>query len=213
MNQDLIPAVLTYIQEKEGFATKTKLLKLLYLLDLESYRDAHQTLTGFSWMFYLYGPWAPEYDTALQDLEAHHKIALRSGNRTDLDTVFINSLENTSLDAAFPNISNQLKAKRIIEAWADRPTGEILDYVYFHTSPMRDAQRNMPLDFSTLDGELSPLDIPRRQSKVDPRIFAAQKRLVLEAIKKAKVEVISPLDPPPRYDEDFFQALEALEKD
>jgi hypothetical protein len=48
MDSNLIPAILTYVRDKEGFATKTKLLKLLYLLDLEAYRETRQTLTGFN---------------------------------------------------------------------------------------------------------------------------------------------------------------------
>jgi hypothetical protein len=95
----------------------------------------------------LYGPWAPEYDSVLTALEQDEKIVFRPGTNPDLDTVFLDSTERVPLETALPNVRLDLKAKRIIEAWANRPTGEILDYVYFHTSPMRDAKRGMPLDF------------------------------------------------------------------
>jgi hypothetical protein len=213
MDQNLIPAVLTYIRQKGGFATKTKLLKLLYLLDLEAYRETHQTLTGFTWVFYLYGPWAPEYDTTLDTLSADGRIELRPGSRPDLETVFVNSLEEIPLTLAFPGVRQELKAKRIIEAWANRPTGEVLDYVYFHTSPMRNAQRDEPLDFSSLLGEPSPLDSAPRRSKIDEKLLADKRRSLASALKAVKQQAIQALDPPPKYDEQFFEALDALEKD
>ena len=45
-------------REVEGTANKTKLLKLLYLTDIEFFRAAEQPLTGFDWIYYLYGPWS-----------------------------------------------------------------------------------------------------------------------------------------------------------
>ena len=44
---DLIAAVATSVREGGGAPTKTKVLKLLYLLDIESYRKTEATLTGF----------------------------------------------------------------------------------------------------------------------------------------------------------------------
>jgi hypothetical protein len=213
MNPNLIPAVLTYIREKEGFATKTKLLKLLYLLDLEAYRAAHETLTGFTWKFYLYGPWAPEYDTVLDGLAADGKIVLNPGSRPDLETMFVNGTDDVPLASVFLNVRQELKAKRIIEAWATRPTGEILDYVYFHTAPMRNAQRGESLDFSLLVGEPSPLDSAPRRSKIDDKQLAEKRRILVSALKAVKQQPTQPLDPPPKYDEQFFEALDALEKD
>ena len=45
----LIPAVLSYVRARGGLATKTRLLKLLYLLDIEAFRKERTTLTGFNW--------------------------------------------------------------------------------------------------------------------------------------------------------------------
>ena len=71
-------AVLTRIAEVEGTANRTKLLKLLYLCDIEYFRATGETLTGFDWVFYLYGPWAPEYDNLLKQLEAEGAIRLQA---------------------------------------------------------------------------------------------------------------------------------------
>jgi len=35
---------------------------------------AGTTLTGFDWVFYLYGPWAADFDKALEQLQAEQVI-------------------------------------------------------------------------------------------------------------------------------------------
>jgi hypothetical protein len=57
---NLIQAIVTWIAEHDGYATKTKLLKLLYLFDVEYYRQHRYTFTGFGWKFFHLGPWAAE---------------------------------------------------------------------------------------------------------------------------------------------------------
>src|SRR5437879_4243988 len=74
--RELVLAILTRIQELEGTANKTKLLKLLYLADIEHFRATGETLTGFDWIYYLYGPWTPEYDDLLKQLEAEGALRL-----------------------------------------------------------------------------------------------------------------------------------------
>src|SRR5258707_14802558 len=45
--QDLALALLTGVKERGGTANKTKLLKLLYLADIEHFRKHGETLTAF----------------------------------------------------------------------------------------------------------------------------------------------------------------------
>src|SRR5690348_15440932 len=62
----------------DGGVGKTKLLKLLYLSDIEYFRVFRRTLTGFDWRFYLYGPWAPQFDEILQRLDQQDAISRRA---------------------------------------------------------------------------------------------------------------------------------------
>jgi hypothetical protein len=210
----LIPAVLSYLREKGGFATKTKLLKLLYLLDIEAYRSTRATLSGFQWIFYLYGPWAARYDEALENLERTGLISLHRGSRPDLDTIFVNANESVPLSKAFTAIREELKARRIIEAWADRPTGEMLDYVYFHTAPMRDARRGEPLNFdSVLEEEPAP-EYRGVSSSIDTKTLAQRRREFHDATKNIpgeRREAVRMIQP--NYDPDFWQAIETLDRD
>jgi hypothetical protein len=209
---DLITAVATSVREFGGAPTKTKILKLLYLLDIESYRKAGATLTGFDWKFYRYGPWAASYDEALQDAVRANKISI---NAPDVDegATFINPTQKLLLAAVFPNVVQELTAKRIIETWASRPTVELLDYVYFHTAPMRDAVRNEPLDFSTVMREEKLPHYTGINSQLDEKEKQRRRKELLRRLNSTTKSPIAPLDPPPRYDEDYWSALAKLDSD
>jgi hypothetical protein len=209
---DLIAAVATAVREFGGAPTKTKILKLLYLLDIESYRKAGVTLTGFDWKFYRYGPWATSYDAVLQAAAQANKISINSPD-ADESATFVNPTQKVLLAAVFPSVVQELMAKRIIETWASRPTVELLDYVYFHTPPMRDAVRNEPLDFSTITREEKLPHYTGIKSQLDEKQKQRKRKELLRRLNSATKSPIAPLDPPPRYDADYWSALAKLDSD
>ena len=208
----LIPGIATFIRDKEGAATKTKLLKLLYLLDIESFREKHETLTGFDWIFYKYGPWTPKYDEILLQLADAGKIRLSESGRGDFETTFINVTNPVPLSKVFPKATDELKARRILEAWAERPTGELLDYVYFHTVPMRDAQRGRPLDFEAILREEPPVDYRRAASDGSPDELKKKRKQFLNAIASAP-KIASGHFIEPTYGNDYWTAIETMERE
>jgi len=209
---DLIAAVATFVRECGGATTKTKILKLLYLLDIESYRKTGATLTSFDWKFYRFGPWAASYDEALQAAAQANKIAINAPS-ADEGATFINPTEKLSLAEIFPNVVQELTAKRIIETWAARPTVELLDYVYFHTAPMRDAIRNELLDFSTVMREERLPHYTGIKSQIDEKERERKRKELLRRLNSTTKTPIAPLDPPPKYDEIYYSALAKLESD
>jgi hypothetical protein len=209
---DLIAAIVTSVRECGGAPTKTKILKLLYLLDIESYRRTGATLTGFDWKFYRFGPWAQSYDEALQAAVEANKISVNARN-FDEGATFINPVEKLALDKVFPNVVQELTAKKIIETWATRPTVELLDYIYFHTAPMRDAIRNEPLDFSTLLREEKLAHYTGIKSQMNEKEKQRKQKELLRKLNSTTKTPIAPLDPPPKYDESYWAALEKLESD
>src|ERR1700730_1177960 len=66
--EKLMAAIVTWVVGQGSYVTKTKLLKLLYLFDVEYYRAHRQTFTGFGWKFFHLGPWAAAFDPALDQL-------------------------------------------------------------------------------------------------------------------------------------------------
>jgi hypothetical protein len=209
---DLIAAIATAIRQFSGAPTKTKILKLLYLLDIESFRKSGVTLTGFDWKFYKYGPWAATYDDALQDAAEAYKITISSPS-ADEGATFINPTEPLALSIVFPRVVEESTAKRIIEAWAARPTVELLDHVYFHTAPMRDAIRNEALDFSTVNQEEKLFHYTGIKSQIDEKEKQRKRKELLRRLSSITKAPIAPLDPPPQYDESYWSALAKLESD
>ncbi len=80
----------------------------------------------------------------------------------------------------------ELTFRRIVDEWADRRLGEMLDYVYFHTEPMMDAQRGAPLDFQTIDRQRQT--VPGRLPNERPdRHAVARIRQVIAARRARRV--------------------------
>jgi hypothetical protein len=89
----------------------------------------------------------------------------------------------------------------------------LLDYVYFHTPPMRDAVRNEPLDFSTITREEKLPHYTGIKSQLDEKQKQRKRKELLRRLNSAAKSPIAPLDPPPRYDEDYWSALAKLDSD
>ena len=64
----LISHTVTELTDMGAGFGKTKLVKLLYLMDVENYRRRQETISGLEWCFYHYGPYAFEIDSALNEL-------------------------------------------------------------------------------------------------------------------------------------------------
>lgn len=206
--QRLLLAVLSEVKKQEGgFATKTKLLKLIYLADLEFYRRNRRTLSGAHWIFYKFGPWFPEYEQLLQQLESESFIRVLPNPKADIDSYLIEPLREVSIDQVVVGLSEVLRIKNQVAAWADVPTGELLDYVYFMTEPMRDAERNMPLDFSSV-----PTDAPSPYRLHSSGISPGQAQGIKRRVRERFVEVKpTGLITPPRYDDIYAQAIATLQ--
>lgn len=137
--QDLALALLTNAQARGNALNKTKLLKLMYLADIEHFRVQRKTLTGFDWIFFLYGPWAAEYDTLIADLERRDLIEIESWESGNLSGERLRSREDRKLESVLESTTEYFRVKHQVEAWSDKSLSELLDYVYFDTDPMRDA--------------------------------------------------------------------------
>ena len=84
----LIAHVITELADLGVGFGKTKLVKLLYLIDVENYRRRGATISGLTWRFYHYGPYAFEIDTALKELDLDIPQELVSTGTGHRATVF-----------------------------------------------------------------------------------------------------------------------------
>lgn len=151
--RDLVLAILTRIREVEGTANKTKLLKLLYLADIENFRATGETFTGFDWIYYLYGPWTSEYDDLIKQLEAEGVLRLERWAAGSVEGERITASEKVDLDRVIASADVFFRTRRQVDTWADRAIPRLLDYVYFETEPMQGAVKMERLDFKKVSKE------------------------------------------------------------
>lgn len=205
----LIKAIISFVTEKESYVTKTKLLKYLYLIDIEYYRMHDKTLTGFNWIYYHYGPWAHEYEKIYEDMAAKEELRIDLSVRPDLETQFLTTEEYVELEEALEDSELKSEAERILERWADEPLGKILDYVYFYTEPMERAIKGQPLDFSKVHKEKEkPYPLPK--GTLSQKEIGQIKKQFYE-----KHKVIKEKTPYPNieYGEDYWKGVKRLLED
>ena len=177
--KDLALAILTRIEEREGTANKTKLLKLLYLADIENFRATGQTLTGFDWIFYMYGPWSSEYDRLLEQLQAEGAVDVEKWATTGVEGERITAKERVPLKKLQLPTEAFFRTRRQVDTWADRGVSRLLDYVYFETEPMDGAEKMQPLDFSKVPKQ-APQLYRRTSSGTEPSALKRLRRKILE---------------------------------
>jgi len=208
--EKLIAAVVTWVVEEGSYVTKTKLLKLLYLFDVEYYRNYRQTFTGFAWKFFHLGPWAPEFDPALEGLVAKGILSQQQSNK-EFETIFYRPDERIDPREPFSNVKDEYILRRVLKLWGTRSTGEILDHVYFQTAPMEAGIRNAPLDFSVIHSE-KPTAYSRSSSgRTKAEIRKRRTKFEAEQAKRKANQNQLFAFTPPKYDEEYLNAMTKLE--
>lgn len=192
-----------------GFG-KTKLVKLIYLADVEYYRARRKTLTGAEWIFYHYGPYSFEIDDALAELafDIPQESVQTAGGRAAI--VFKTAGHIKSRLGEHVQISELRLVNRVIGDWGETELNPLLNHVYFYTEPMKDAARGETLDFSKIPR------CPRRARAAgsgmsEDRLNEYRKRF--REAKAARAELRRPLDPPPRFDRVYREALARMNED
>ena len=186
-----------------GFG-KTKLVKLLYLMDVENYRIRRATISGLDWRFYHYGPYAFEIDEALKDLELdipQDSVTTGTGHRA---TVFRSS------HGLRPRLSEHLPSSRelrvvntVIRDWGETELNPLLNHVYFYTEPMEHAERGDVLDFSTIERRRSGRAADHGVSMPSDRLNEFRSRFQEAKAKRVR----RPLHPAPRFDSVYRAGL------
>jgi hypothetical protein len=208
----LIKAIVFYVKRRDGFITKTKLLKLLYLFDVEYFRVHRQTFTGFEWKFYHLGPWTAQYDPILDCLVESDQLVRRQSSQPDYDTQFFEPAQEEAINVALPELKDEYILKVILDNWGDKSSGEILDYVYFETEPMIKGQRDRLLDFGLIPEEPTPSYRRSPSGKSDKEIQAVRNRVAERLKSNASDEYEKTTSAPPRYDDEYWKAVEIMEE-
>jgi len=144
---------------------KTKLLKLAYLVEVKYKRRYMKRLTEAKWVYYLYGPYLWDYDEILQCKDININYREYKNNKDK-------EIEIISLQDCYhnENISSEYKffINSIIRDYGNMDLVDLLDYVYFETEPMINAEnRREDLNFDCI----LPEDYYYvKEIKLDPKI-------------------------------------------
>jgi hypothetical protein len=141
---NLIRYIVSEVQNAGGVIFRTRLVKLLYLCDVEYYRSRRQRITELDWKRYLYGPYAfelPEITKRMGLDLGEEELDFSTGRGIRYEVYDIPNPDNW-LDPA-----KRLVVDRVIRRWGNEDLDLLLDYVYCDTEPMKDAQFLQPLDF------------------------------------------------------------------
>lgn len=208
--EKLITAVVTWVVGEGSYVTKTKLLKLLYLFDIEYYRVHRQTFTAFGWKFFHLGPWAAEFDPTLDELVTRGAL-LQQRSNNEFETAFYRSVERIDPREPFSNVTDEYILRGVLKMWGTRSTGEILDYVYFQTAPMEAGIRNAPLDFSVIQPERPTAYTRSSSGKTKAEIQKLRTKFEAEHSQRKANQTQPFAFTPPKYDEEYLNAMAKLE--
>ena len=148
MPQDFLSNLIRYIvaevQDANGIVFRTRLVKLLYLCDIEYYRSTRERLTDLEWKRYKFGPYAFELP------EKTRRIGLDLGEE-EVDFATGRGVKYEVYNVPDPDkwltFSQKQIVDRVIKQWGNEDLNALLDYVYCDTEPMLGAQYRETLDF------------------------------------------------------------------
>jgi hypothetical protein len=172
---NLIRYIISEVQDQDGTILRTRLVKLLYLCDVESYRSRCQLLTNFDWVRYLYGPYT------FQLSQETKKIGLDLGEE-ELDFSTGRGIKYEVYDTpsweTWLSDSKRLDVDMVIKRWGGEDINLLLDYIYCYTEPMKNAQFLEHLDFRKLRTGL------RRSESASIEIRDQDKTIIRQLIEK-----------------------------
>ena len=197
-----LTAIIAYIvaraKDRGITLNRTRLIKLLYLLDVERIRNRSEPLTGLNWVFFHYGPYALELIDTLESMEKGQLVA----------TPWHDSILYRAAPGA-PDGEDWLSSIRravdgTLERYVALDTNELLDYVYFRTGPMTNAKRGEPLDMGRARHDAThrarPLDPPKPSTELKQRLAGWR-------IENARRLPAVSLDPPGSFIDDPAEDL------
>jgi len=153
-----------YFSEHGRGISKTKLLKLAYLAEVEYFRRNGERLTNSDWVYYLYGPYLFNIEKIELPEEKQAEIILPPKG-------FTSTVE----------LATKMLIQKIVLRFGSLDLKKLLDYVYFETEPMMNAdQRFEHLDFSAI--------LPQEYYNVEKLKIPHKKEQAILAALKNKLE-------------------------
>jgi hypothetical protein len=181
----LILYVTQRITDEDAVPSRTRLLKIIYLIDTEYFRRHRKTLTGWKWIFYYYGPYVMDFPKLLErlDIAGLDETVDHTATGKKFYKYQIQDMQSIEDLVAF---SEQTRIDGIIKRWALDDLNLLLNYVYFETEPMRDAKRGEPLDFNKIPRSVFVPVVGWSEVSPSKEQVARFRKMLAELIKKTE---------------------------
>lgn len=213
--QLLILGLLQEARNQHLTLVRTALLKYLYLLDVYSAEAGEGApVSGVTWQFLHFGPYSVEAVRAMEDLSSQGLIFTdrREAEGGDREFFLYSLREHHKVQdlreiGVFGKVQNRINAdmKRY-----KNDLSRLLNFVYFQTAPMLDAQPGDTLDFSACIKV--HLDDVRHVE-----MLSLRPKAIKEIRNKLRTLMQSRKSLPPveqgLYDEAYYSAMEILDGD
>ena len=193
-----LPALIAYVaarcRERSIALSQTKLVKLLYLIDVARVASRRDPLTGLHWVFFHYGPYAIELLETVDEIAGTRKIG-RTWNQAALHEAAADASDGEDWLS-----STRRTVDRVIDRFAPLALNELLDHIYFRTAPMIGATRGDPLDLARARDQVEP----RRRTPLAPAAAPDDLPARLAGWRAQTSRRLAPvrLDPPGRFFDD-----------
>ena len=188
--QELIKHIATRVSEAGGILGTTKLVKLLYLIDVEYYRRHRTLLTGLDWIFYHYGPYALEIPDIIRSLDIDLPQEDASiGNGRIIHQFKPVYRQGIGISEVVP-ASDVMLIEKVIDRWSLENLNKLLSYVYFDTEPMQDAKVSKSLDFDKIPKPVFRRSLRENELKLNSEELARLRIKLMETKSPEEVESI-----------------------
>lgn len=203
MNRNLITKILLYtidkLQDLEAPISTIRLVKYLFIVDMEYYRRRGEILTGLDWIRYSFGPYSFEFPDVLSslgiDIESSERLTDKGMIRT------FKSFGEQRIDDIL-DYSTTALLDRTIEYWAFESLDLVLDYVYSSGS-IYNSKFGDKIDFTKIKKHFGNLKITY------PGISSQGAKKISEKIAAIREKEIQP-KLFIHYDEMYFQEIEKM---
>ncbi len=210
---ELLKYVIAELSERGYDTTKTALVKFLYLADVEALRMGEPRISNLKWVYYKYGPYAFEIEEALRQVAGRDIDEL--AKLSTLGRPYY--LYRSGGHQEEPRIPPEQRGivNSVLDRWGAESLDRILNYVYFETEPMQDAQWGQPLNLDLVQRRERPMNLADfLASRVTPQDAEQLAQLKREFWSKAlarQKEHVEP-SPRPRYDDVLLTGLKATDE-
>lgn len=201
--EHLILYVVDKVESEDAAMSTIRLVKFLYLIDVEHYRRYGQTLTRLEWVYHKFGPYVfalrDSFARLRLDMEEEEYITLE-GHKGRRFHVYVPQDIADMLPFA-----KQALVDRVLKWWMWEDTNVLMDHVYFETEPMQHARPGDILDFSTVRRDVVTQGV---EFHLDPVKAQALRERVRQTLADVRAEYIQV---PASYDEAYYDAMRLMD--